>query len=264
MMSPLSTWLLFLPGFFLVLVRVTGLMLAAPVFGSQSIPVRIKAAASIAIAFSVFPAVLPQLPAVVDLRSVLLGIPGELAMGFIMGLGMSLLFLGLELAGLAIGQQAGLSLGQIFNPALDTNSTIMGQVFFIVGMSAFLVLGGHREMVAGVLDTFQTIPPLTFEFSEQALAVLLVALQSAFQLALRISGPALLALLVSTMAMGFVSRTIPQLNILSVGFSVKATIALGIAGIVITASSDLLIDQMSEMLALFRETINQPFAAAGN
>ena len=206
-----------LPVFALVLFRLAGLMLTAPILGSSVLPRRVRVAFAVAFAFVIFPLVRGQAPAELTLTMALVGGVQELMIGVTIGLGLSLLFCGVEVGGLMVGQQAGIALGRVFNPAQNEQTTITGQLYSIVLMLVFLLVGGHRAMVAALLDTFRVIPVLSQEFDESVVVLLTEMLASSFILAIRLAAPVLIALLMTTMALGFLSRTMPQLNILSIG-----------------------------------------------
>lgn len=243
---------LYLPLFVLVLCRVSGLMLTAPIYGSQTIPTRIRAALAVAISVSVFPVVIYRLPAGLSLGQALPGVIGELLIGLIMGLSLSVIFAGVELAGMVVGQQAGLSLGEVYNPVLDTNSTILGQVFFLVAMTIFVLAGGHRELLRALLETYDSVPVMSFRVGPSVVDLVTGLLTGAFTLALRLAAPALIALLMATLVMGFLSRTIPQLNILSVGFAVRGLVALAMAGFSLAAAEALLSGALADTLDSIR------------
>ncbi|HEY3244211.1 MAG TPA: flagellar biosynthetic protein FliR [Phycisphaerae bacterium] len=243
---------LLLPSFVLVLLRISGLMIAAPIFGSNAIPRRIKAALAMVVALAVFPLVTTQAALHLTLADAFVGAIGEVLIGLVIGLGMGILFLGAELAGALIGQQAGLALGQIFNPLLENDTTALGQLFFLVHLTIFLIVGGHRQLLRALLDTFKVIPVLSFRQDERVLMLATELLSSAFILALRLAGPVLIALTLTTLALGFVSRAMPQLNILSVGFSVQILAALLMAGLVLAMSGDLLASSITDGLQVIR------------
>ncbi len=67
-------------------------------------------------------------------------------------------------------------------------------------------------------------------------------LTAAFVLGIRLAGPVLIALFLTGTAMGFLSRTMPQLNILSIGFTVRVMVALGVAGFALAGYQDVLVD----------------------
>jgi flagellar biosynthetic protein FliR len=216
------------------------------------VPIRIRAALAAIIATLIFPLVGSQVPAEASLGMIATAGVGELMIGVTVGLGVSLLLMGAELAGLIVGQQAALGLAQVFNPNLNTESSIMGQLYSIAFMFVFLIAGGHRAALEAVLDTYQVIPLLTFQLDEQALLLLIEILMASFMLAIRVAGPVLIALFLTETSMGFLSRTIPQLNILTVGFSLRVVTALAVAGVAIVASQGLMVDSVWDGLDLIR------------
>ena len=247
---------LFLPLYALILFRVSGLMLTAPIFGSETLPIRLRAALAAVISLTIFPVLAPRLPADLSMSEAVFGGLGEMMIGLIMGLSMSVMFAGVQLAGMVIGQQAGLSLGQVFDPVTNNDTTIIGQMFFIVAVMAFLLVGGHRELMRALLDSFEAIPVLGFHDQSTALALLVRLVTGAFTLALRMAGPVLIALLVASVAMGFLSRTMPQLNILSVGFMLRAMLAIGATAIVISADGSVITDAIVGTIEAIREAFH--------
>lgn len=244
--------LLALPAFALVLFRLTGLFLTAPIFSSTLVPIRIRAALAAIIATLVFPLVADDVPAEASLGMILTAGVGELMVGVTVGLGVSLLLMGAELAGMIVGQQAALGMAQVFNPSMNTQTSIMAQFYSIAFMFVFLMAGGHRAALEAVLDTYKAVPLLTVQFDESYVLLLVELLMASFMLAIRIAGPVLIALFLTETSMGFLSRTIPQLNILSVGFSLRVMTALAVAGVAIVASRGVMLDAVWNGLDLIR------------
>ncbi len=246
-------WLL--PSFTLVLFRVAGLTIAAPMFSSQAIPARVKISLSFAMALMVFPVVMGNIPSHLPLSMVVIAVIGELLIGLVLGTAVGLVFLGGELAGMIIGQQAGIGLGRVVNPLLDSDSTIVGQLYFIATMMIFLLIGGHRAVVLTLLDTFSTVPPGSFKFDASLLELLTTLLNDAFILAVRLAAPALIALLMVSLILGFLSRTIPQLNVLSVGFTIRVVVGLAVSAIAFSFGVDLFQDVIHEFLGQTRDVL---------
>lgn len=247
---------LVLPLFALVLVRVTGLLLTAPILGSEVVPVRIRAGFAAVVAILVFPLVAPTLPAEVSLGAVLAGLPGELLIGLTMGLALGLVFVGVQIAGMVVGQQAGMALGEVYNPVMDSDSSVLGQTFFLTALAIFVLVGGHRELMRALLDTYATIPVLSYRIQPATLELVTDVLTGAYALGLRMAAPVLMSLLIATLVTGFLSRTMPQLNILSIGFPIRALISLGLCGFVLAASGPAVVDALSDVFARLREAFN--------
>lgn len=246
--------LLSLPAFALVLTRVSGLMIAAPLFGSSVIPARIRVAMIVALAAMTFPLAARHIPVDISLSTALVGGLGELMIGTILGLSLSLLLLGAEVGGMMVGRQAGIALANVFNPASDSQVSITGQVYTIAFTVVFLLAGGHRAAVAALLDTFDVIPVLSFQMNESFMLLLVEMLAASFILGIRLAGPVLIALFLVGTTLAFLSRTMPQLNILTVGFAIRAITALAIAALAMGASGDLLVDAVWEGVERIRLT----------
>jgi flagellar biosynthetic protein FliR len=243
---------LLLPGLLLVMFRVLGLAISAPIFSSAVIPRRAKALLAVATAMMAFPLVQPTLPADLTLPQVLAGVVGEMMVGLAIGYGLSMVFSAAQLAGSMIDQQAGMALGHVLNPALESNSTVMGQLLFFVVMAIFLAMNGHVAVVRSILESFGHVPPLAFRATPSVTHLMVGLLTSSFVLAIRIGGPALTALFLVTLAKGFLSRTIPQLNVLAVGFSITSMVALVMTAVSLTVGQDLLVDELIEAMATVR------------
>ena len=79
--------------------------------------------------------------------------------GACLGLGVMILIHGMTLAGELVGQASGLRLADVFDPTLDENVPLFSRLMFLVSVAVFVCLGGHRLVMAGLLDTFRAIPP---------------------------------------------------------------------------------------------------------
>jgi flagellar biosynthesis protein FliR len=231
-----------LPAFMLVLCRVSGLMIAAPLFSSPLLPFQFKALMSVGMSLAVFPMLIAHVAAPVTLTSAVTGLMGELAIGMMIGLGITLLFVGIQVAGQLISQQAGLALGDVFNPMLDSQVTVVSEVYFYVAMMVFLSVGGDHAIMRALLDSFKTVPLLSFQDTPAYTNLIIDLISLSFTIAIRMGGPTILALLLAFLTLGFISRTVPQLNILSIGFPIKIAIAIAIMAMTMMSLEPVLLD----------------------
>jgi flagellar biosynthetic protein FliR len=243
---------LLLPGFALVLFRVAGLMVTAPMFSSRVIPIRFRVGMALTIAAMIFPLVAPTVPADITLTTALVGVVGEMFIGLIIGLGVTIVLVGVQLTGMLIGQQAGIGLASVVDPTRGENSTVVGQVYMITTTLIFLGIGGDRLLIAALLDTFGVVPLLEFRFGQSMLNLVADLLSAAFILAIKLFAPVLIAMMLTSITLGFLGRTMPQLNILSVGFAVRSMAALGTAAFALAASGDVLIEALIDTLETIR------------
>ena len=223
--SVISVFLPLLPGFLLVLARVGGLIIFAPFFGSTAIPVRLRIGLIVVLSLALFGLVGGTFTPPADLGHFVVALLGEFTVGLIIGLGAALIFVGVRLAGLLIGQQIGISLADVFDPSFEGQSSIVGRLFFMLTLVLFLLFGGHRVLIASLVESFGSVQPGSFDFASVPVAGLTSLLSHAYLLAIRFAAPALVAVFLATVSLSFIARTIPQLNIISVGFPVQISTA---------------------------------------
>jgi flagellar biosynthetic protein FliR len=239
---PLFGFYALLPAFMLVLFRIGGLMLTAPVFSSVALPVQIRVFLAVAVSLAVFPMIVSYLPLQVTLAGACAGLLGELAIGVLLGLSVQLVFMGLQLAAEMVGQMSGMRLGEVFNPMLEASAGALGELYTLVAMMVFIAVHGDHALIRALLDSFQTIPPLGLVQTEGLLPLVLDMLDLSFMLTIRIAGPMVLALTLSFMTLGFLSRTLPQLHLMSIGFPLKAAIGLSVAALTFVSMESVLVE----------------------
>lgn len=242
MYTPLMDILMALPAFALVLFRLGGLMLAAPVLGSRVIPLRVRAGFTFGLAVMIFPLVRAQAPTEYSIISVVTMGIGEVFIGLTIGLCVTILVTAAEIAGMTVAQQAGLALGEVFNPTYDDQTSVLGQMYGIVFLTILLLAGGLRESVAALLDSYTVIPLMSRYASEPYLMLVVELITAAFILGIRLSAPVLFALILTTVILGLVSRAMPQLHILAVGFAFKVLAALALLALGMTASREVILE----------------------
>ncbi|KAB2938774.1 MAG: flagellar biosynthetic protein FliR [Phycisphaerae bacterium] len=237
--------LMFLPALALVMGRLGGLVVAAPLLGSRAIPVKIKAAFVMTAALVVLPMVMPTVPAEVTVAEALTGMAGEILIGWSIGLILTIVATGVEYAANLMGQQAGLSLAPVFDPTLNQETSELGQIYSMVFFLVFLGVGGHREMVMCLLETFARIPVLTFGMEASFGEALAEVLTGAMTFGVRLASPLLISSVLMSVVMGFLSRTMPQMNVLTIGFNLKVLMLLGICGLTLGFCDELILDAIS-------------------
>lgn len=220
-----------LPLLALVLARISGLVAFAPFFGNASIPVKTRIMLGLAITIIILPFATEKIVAPPDLGALVMALAGELLIGLTFGLMLTAIFSGLELAGILIGQQLGISLAQVFDPLFEEEVSVLSQLYFWLAMILFLLVRGHLVLLGALIGSFRSLPPGGGTANAGFLHGLVAVLHSSFILALQVSAPIIVAIFLTTLALGFVGRTVPQLNILSVGFSLR--LVLGYALIIV-------------------------------
>ena len=211
--------------FIFVLARMSGLVMTAPMFGSSEVPTRIRALLAFTMALVITPvewSANVELPT--SLAAFIVSMGGELLIGMILGLGVMILLSGVQVAGQIISQMSGMSLADVFNPGFDAEVPMISNLLYLVTLTVFIILGGHRLLVSALLDTYTFLPLGHAQLPPSLGTLMATLLAESFSLAVRGAAPAMVALLLATVVLGLISRTLPQLNILAIGFGLNAMV----------------------------------------
>jgi flagellar biosynthetic protein FliR len=235
--------------FLLILTRISGLILTAPVLGAREAPMRVRALLAVAMSAVVAPLSWDApVEAPVHIVQMLALIAGELIIGATLGLGTMIVFSGIQVAGQLMGQVSGMALGDVFNPGLNEDVHSISQLLFYVTLAVFVIVGGHRDVVVALLDTFAALPPGTAAAADGTLDMLVNLMEQSFVLGVRASAPALTALVLATVVLGLIARTLPQLNALALGVPLNTTVALAALAISVGTIVMVFEDHVGELL----------------
>ena len=203
------------------------MIVIAPLFGTLTLPRHVRAFLAVTMTLLVTPVYLnTSLPPVDGIATYAHLLANEVAVGLLLGLGVNIMFSGVQVAGQIVSQMSGLSLADVFDPGFDESVSIFTTLFYYLTMAVFVAIGGHRLMVEAVLDTFSWAPPGHASLGETYVDALTGLMTQSFALGIHAAAPLLVALLLSTIVLGLVSRTMPQINIIAVGFGVNSLLTL--------------------------------------
>jgi flagellar biosynthetic protein FliR len=248
----------FVPVFVLVFFRVAGLMLAAPLLGSAKIPKRVKVMLALVLAAGLVNRVkiMPQMPdTTLQLAA---GVGGELIFGLLMGLGLSLAFTAITWGGEIIGQQMGFTLGETFDPQYGRGGSLVGDLYLMLTLITFLLIRGHHAMIQGLAASFETLPLLTTGIDRDLFDMFIGLVMSATVLAVKVAAPMLVTMLVVDLALGFIGKSVPQINVMNAGLTLRSGLGIGvlIVGLMLTSEimRQALFDSMSTVMRAWEGT----------
>jgi flagellar biosynthetic protein FliR len=237
--------------FMLVLTRITGLFVYTPLLRSTSVPMVYRALFAFMFALAVYPFTPPVATGMaVDLVELVPLLFSELLIGAAMGLIVGLPLIALEMGGFIIGYQIGLAMAESFNPELDTNGSVIGQLLFYLGLFLFISVGGLEVLFMTLADSFHTVPLGMFTSGDAPLNIIVGVLESGFQVAIRVASPIMAVVSLLYVAMGFVMKTMPQMNIMSIGFAAQIVAGLVTVLIMITTISQVATDEIERTLQI--------------
>jgi flagellar biosynthetic protein FliR len=216
-----------LESFFMVFGRMTGLFLSAPVFANRQLPARIKIlviiilSAAMAYYVPVNYAVQLTSPAYFIAALVL-----EIAIGYVIGFVAYVCFAAIQLAGQIMDMQMGFAIVNVVDPMSGTQIPLMGNFNNLLALVIYLSINGHHFLIQAVVQSYQAVPVLGAHFSSDFMDLLVKITVYMFVIAIKISAPVVIAILTTDIAMGFVARTVPQMNVFVVGIPLKIFMGL--------------------------------------
>lgn len=246
----------FVPVFVLVFFRLTGLMLFAPLLGSTRIPRRVKVMMALVIAMCICPHVKAPVALPVSEWELAVAIGGEMIFGIATGMIVSFVFIAVQWGGELVGQQMALNLSEVFDPQFGGSGSLIGDMYFMLTMATFLVIGGHLELIRGVRASFEALPLLSVGMSESMFELLIGLFSGAASMAIRLAAPVLVTMLVVDLALGCIGKTIPQLNVMSAGLTIRSLVGTTVLIIVIAGTSDLITAELDASLRLMAAQFN--------
>jgi len=115
----------------------------------------------------------------------------------------------------------GMSLARVYNPELDTEADLLGQLLFFAAFASFLLVGGMEAIFGATISTFERVPLGGIMASKVPLESLVGLVSSGLELSVRVAAPVTGVILLLAITLGALSKTMPQINVMSVGFALK-------------------------------------------
>ena len=206
--------------FILLFSRMSGLMAFFPFFSHSAIPMSIKASIAFYLTILFFPQVLPP-QEVTTMMNLFLMVVMEFALGFIAGLALNLIFGALGLAGMQVSMVMGFSMATVMDPVSQSNSPIISQFFTLLALLIMLAFDGHHLILLFISESVDKLQLGGFYPDEFIWDYLSVAFKNLFVIGFMIAFPIIALSILSDVIFGMLMKTMPQFNLLVVGFPIK-------------------------------------------
>ena len=211
--------------FIFPLARILALLSAAPPYNSGSLPRRARLILGLAITLAIAPG-LDNLPAIAPASGIgLLVMAEQMLIGYAMGFSLRLIFSAIDLAGTMISTQMGLGFATAYDPQTTSQTPVVAELIGMLAILVFLAIDGHLMVLATLVRSFTELPVGTWTISEASWLNIANAGGVIFASGVMLALPAVVALLVTNVALGVLGRVAPQLNLIVIGFPI--TIFLG-------------------------------------
>lgn len=224
--SLIRDWPQYLTAAVLVMIRLSGLVVVAPVFSSPAIAPRIKAGFVFAMTVLLAPVVaaVPNARVELDVSAVL----GELGVGLVFGLSLMLLNEALLFAGTLLGMEFSFSLVNLMDPNSMIETPVLGQMLGWLGVLTVIGAGLDRTLLAAVMRSFVAAPVGHAAIGAKTGAALASMAGGIFVAGLQLAAPVVAAALVVEVTVALVARLSPQLPAMVVGIPLKTMISYAV------------------------------------
>ena len=222
---------------FPVVVRITAMVLTMPLIASRTVPFRVK----MALVFALSMLVVPGLVATgagnhATLTSLVVALINEALIGALMGLSLSVVLAGVQIAGALIEGLCGFSLAAFGGTDAEEGNGPFARLFWWTTAAVFVAAGGVGQVVDGLLTSFSVLPIGTAIFDQSFVDFLVTSLGHSFEFGLAAALPAIVALLTASVVLGMAQRNFPQLGGLQVGLGIKAIFGMLVTSAVLLSA----------------------------
>lgn len=237
----------YIVGFVLLFFRFAALFMAAPIFSHQNIPMTIKT--SMAFFFTiVFYSSMPPLAIEINVATVVLAILSELLFGLAIGVVLLLAYNVITLAGGLISFMMGFSMASAIDPQSGISMPIISQFLSLMGLMVLLAIDLHHWLLLFIDGSLSTIPLGGFLLTENLFNYMIKATSNMFVVGFMIAFPIIALSWLADVIFGMLMKTMPQFNLLVIGFPIKIMVAFMV--LIATFSATMLILK-SQMLEAF-------------
>jgi len=218
--------------FILLVVRFTALLIVIPGLGQGLGGTLVRTPAILVLAFSsMFSSPLAQVPE--NWTVLVLQIASEFALGAVLGLIPLLIVSGVQTAGYIASTTMGLQASQLIDPTLHISIPDIARVYGDLVVVMFLLTGGHHVAVHAAAGLGGQLIPGTFVPAGGSFGLLLEKSGDVFRLGVMLSGPVIVALLLTNFVMGLITKAVPTVNIFIVSFPLTIGIGLILSALVL-------------------------------
>lgn len=239
--------------FVLLFFRFSALFVATPIFSHQNIPMKLKAA--MAFFFTVvFYNSVPPLAISIDIPTLVLAILSEFLLGLSVGIVLLLAYHAISFAGGQISYMMGFSLASAIDPQTGVSMPIVSQFLSLIALMVLFALDLHHWILLFIDTSLHTIPLGGFMLSENFFHYIFHAAANMFLVGFMIAFPIIALSWLADVIFGMLMKTMPQFNLLVIGFPIKIIVSFGVIIAVVTGMMLILKGQMQEAfnaLAMF-------------
>ena len=130
------------------------------------------------------------------------------------------------MSGQLLDMQIGFGVINIIDPQSGGQVPLVGNFKHILALIIFLVTNGHHVLLSALFSSFKLIPVTGVVFHAALATFMVDMISGTFVIAMKISLPIVISIIITDVALGILARTMPQMNIFVVGVPGKIIVGL--------------------------------------
>lgn len=211
-------------------IRVGAMIMVLPIIGTELVPAKIKLIISICLTLMVINLSQTSYVNINDLSllTLVMMIIYQIIVGVLFGLIIHAIFQAFVIAGQILAMQMGLGFAQMIDPQNGVSVPTISQFYTMMATLLYLAMNGHLYVVSALIESFNVMPATSLDFRGFSFAEILNLGSVMFSYGLKIALPAIVALLITNVAFGVMTKAAPQFNLFSIGFSISMIIGIGL------------------------------------
>jgi len=213
--------------FLLLFVRISTLFVFLPFYNHMSVSMQIKGAFAFYLAIVLYP-VIPVTPEPPTTSEFFAAILSEVIMGLLAGLAMNIVFAIISYAGDIVSFVMGFSMASVIDPQTQQQSPLVGQFFLLMATVVMLSFNGHYMILLWMVDALKTAPLGDIVMNHSMFDYLMNAMSGLFKFGFSIAFPIIALSLLSDVIFGMLMKTMPQFNLLVVGYPIKIFLSMSV------------------------------------
>jgi flagellar biosynthesis protein FliR len=213
--------------FMAILLRLSVVLFMVPPLSNTRVPFRIKVSLAVALAAMLYPLFQDRLPPLCfEPVTLAWTVVSELLLGMVLAFSLVVVLAAFDLTGQVISFVTGLSFAQVVDPTGSAETAIFSTLLQMVATLLLLQLNLHHLLLKAIVESFTTLPVGAFTVQPATIGRLVLVCGQLFVIAIKLSAPVLVVILLSQVGFGVISKFAPRINILVTSFPL--TIALGL------------------------------------
>jgi flagellar biosynthetic protein FliR len=239
--------------FLLVLLRIASLFAFAPVFSSPFVPAQVKAAVVLGLSLCLTALGVAGPVAIPSSYGMLAALAAqEVLLGLLVGFVARLVFAAVQFGGQLVGFQMGLGIVSVLDPQFETQISVVSQFQYILAVLLFLAVGGEGMLLEVFAHNLTALPPGGVTITRPLVGALVRLTGEVFSLGLRFSAPVVAALFASQVILGVFARSVPQMNMLILGFPLQIFVGFSVLGLSVGHWGQAVLRALSETFEALR------------